>query len=143
MLNNNDSSNNIIIKNDFMSSFIEDQLDNILIGIIIVVNSTKYKDIPSIPRYKSYVETLYCSNTNWNWLLLLLNNINIIKDIIRLNIVIDKPISLNQFFTLETMATPTNGITIKLHKYICYYVIYPYHCLLFPRYWYYHLLTSC
>ena len=36
-----------------MFSVIEFQLDNIAIGIIIVVNNTKYIDIPSTPKYKS------------------------------------------------------------------------------------------
>jgi hypothetical protein len=35
---------------DFIFLFIEDQLDNNEIGIIIVVNNTKYIDNPSIPK---------------------------------------------------------------------------------------------
>ena len=48
------SSNNIIIKNIPVLSFIDFQLDTIDMGIIIVVNNTKYMDIPSIPKYISY-----------------------------------------------------------------------------------------
>lgn len=44
------SNNNIIITKDFILSVIEFQLDNNEIGIIIVVNKTKYIDKPSIPR---------------------------------------------------------------------------------------------
>ena len=49
-INNKVSNNNIIIKYDFIFSLIESQLDNIAIGIIIVVNNTKYIEIPSIPK---------------------------------------------------------------------------------------------
>jgi hypothetical protein len=48
--NNNVSNNNIIIKYDFTFSFIESQLDNNAIGIIIVVNNIKYIEIPSTPK---------------------------------------------------------------------------------------------
>lgn len=48
--NNKVSSNNIIIINDFTFSLIDFQLDNIAIGIIIVVSNTKYIEIPSTPR---------------------------------------------------------------------------------------------
>jgi len=48
--NSNVSNNNIIIKKDFTFSFIESQLDNNAIGIIIVVNNIKYIDIPSTPK---------------------------------------------------------------------------------------------
>ena len=48
--NNNVSNNNIITTQDFIFSLIEVQLLNNAIGIIIVVNNTKYTDIPSIPR---------------------------------------------------------------------------------------------
>lgn len=48
------SSSNIIIKNIPVLSFIDFQLETIDIGIIIVVNNTKYIDIPSTPKYISY-----------------------------------------------------------------------------------------
>lgn len=48
--NNNVSNNNIITRNDLTFCDIEVQLDNKEIGIIIVVNSTKYIDKPSIPK---------------------------------------------------------------------------------------------
>jgi hypothetical protein len=52
--NNNVSNNNIIIINDkTLFDSIVFQLDNKQIGIIIVVNNTKYIDIPSIPKYIS------------------------------------------------------------------------------------------
>jgi hypothetical protein len=52
--NNNVSKNNIIIINDnTLYDCIVFQLDNKQIGIIIVVNNTKYIDIPSIPKYIS------------------------------------------------------------------------------------------
>ena len=41
-------------KNIPVLSFIDFQLEIIDIGIIIVVNNTKYIDIPSIPKYISY-----------------------------------------------------------------------------------------
>jgi len=44
------SSNNIIITKHLISLFIEFQFDNKLIGVIIVVNNTKYIDKPSIPK---------------------------------------------------------------------------------------------
>lgn len=47
------SKSNIIIKNTPVLSFIDFQFDIIEIGIIIVVNNTKYIDIPSIPKYIS------------------------------------------------------------------------------------------
>ena len=47
---NSVSNNNIIIKYDLTFSVIEFQLDNIATGIIIVVNNTKYIDIPSTPK---------------------------------------------------------------------------------------------
>ena len=48
--NNNVSNNNIIIKYDLTLSVIEFQFDIIAIGIIIVVNKTKYIDKPSTPK---------------------------------------------------------------------------------------------
>jgi hypothetical protein len=51
--NNNVSNNNIIITNDFTFSFMEFQLLNKAMGVIMVVNITKYIDKPSIPKYKS------------------------------------------------------------------------------------------
>jgi hypothetical protein len=48
------SNSNIIIKNIPVLSFMDFQLETIDIGIIIVVNKTKYMDIPSIPKYMSY-----------------------------------------------------------------------------------------
>ena len=52
--NNNVSNNNIITTNDnTFFDCIEFQLDNIAIGIIIVVNNTKYIDNPSTPKYIS------------------------------------------------------------------------------------------
>ena len=47
------SNNSIIIKNIPVLSFIDFQFEIIAIGIIIVVNRTKYIDIPSIPKYIS------------------------------------------------------------------------------------------
>ncbi len=47
------SKSNIIIKNIPVLSFIDFQLETIDIGIMIVVNNTKYMDIPSIPKYMS------------------------------------------------------------------------------------------
>ena len=47
---NNVSNNNIIMTYDFTFSVIELQLLNKEIGIIIVVNKTKYIDIPSTPK---------------------------------------------------------------------------------------------
>jgi hypothetical protein len=47
------SKSNIIIKNIPVLSFIDFQLETIDMGIIIVVNNTKYIDIPSIPKYMS------------------------------------------------------------------------------------------
>lgn len=44
------SNNKIIIKNIPVFSFIDFQFETIDIGIIIVVNKTKYIDIPSIPK---------------------------------------------------------------------------------------------
>lgn len=49
-ISNNVSNNNIIIKYDLTFSFIELQFDNNAIGIIIVVNKTKYIDTPSTPK---------------------------------------------------------------------------------------------
>lgn len=46
----NVSNNSIIITKDFTFSDIELQLDNKEIGIIIVVNKTKYIDKPSTPK---------------------------------------------------------------------------------------------
>lgn len=48
--NNNVSSNNIIITYDLILSDIDVQLDNNEIGMIIVVNNTKYIEIPSTPK---------------------------------------------------------------------------------------------
>ncbi len=48
--NNKLSNNKIIVIYHFTSWFIETQLDNIEIGIIIVVSKTKYIDKPSNPR---------------------------------------------------------------------------------------------
>jgi hypothetical protein len=48
--NNKDSNNKIIITNDLTFSLIEFQLLNNAIGVMIVVNITKYIDKPSIPR---------------------------------------------------------------------------------------------
>jgi hypothetical protein len=48
--NNKVSNNKIIITYDLIFSVIELQLDNNEIGIIIVVNNTKYIDKPSIPK---------------------------------------------------------------------------------------------
>lgn len=48
--NNNDSNSKIIITNDLTLLFIEFQLLNKAIGVIIVVNSTKYIDNPSKPK---------------------------------------------------------------------------------------------
>ena len=45
--------------------FISDQLDKIHKGVINVVNNTKYKDIPSIPIWKSQNFNWLNSNTNW------------------------------------------------------------------------------
>jgi len=44
------SNNKIIITNDLTFSFIEFQLLNNAIGVMIVVNKTKYIDKPSNPR---------------------------------------------------------------------------------------------
>ena len=44
------SNSKIIIAKDFIFSLIELQLDNRAIGIIIVVNNTKYIDNPSTPK---------------------------------------------------------------------------------------------
>ena len=52
-INKDVSNNNIIIKNIRVFSFIDFQLDINEIGIIIVVNNTKYIDKPSIPKYIS------------------------------------------------------------------------------------------
>jgi len=49
-INKEVSNNKIIIKKIIVFSFIDFQLDIIDIGIIIVVNSTKYIDKPSIPK---------------------------------------------------------------------------------------------
>lgn len=50
----NKLSNNKIIKTkDFLFSFIEFQLLSNAIGVIIVVNRTKYTDKPSNPKYIS------------------------------------------------------------------------------------------
>jgi hypothetical protein len=48
---------------------IEFQLLNNAIGVIIVVNITKYIDKPSKPKYKSKELISRYSWTNWNWLL--------------------------------------------------------------------------
>lgn len=48
--NNNVSNNNIIIKYDLIFPLIEFQLLNNAIGVIIVVNNTKYIDNPSNPK---------------------------------------------------------------------------------------------
>ena len=48
--NNNTSNNNIIIKKVFTLFCIDFQLDIKAIGIIIVVNNTKYIDKPSTPK---------------------------------------------------------------------------------------------
>ena len=53
IINNNVSNSNIIIKKDFIFSFILFQLESIAIGIIIVVNKIKKIEIPSIPKYIS------------------------------------------------------------------------------------------
>lgn len=50
---NKNSSNNKHIKYDLLLCLIDFQLDNSAIGIITVVNNTKYIDSPSTPRYKS------------------------------------------------------------------------------------------
>lgn len=44
------SSSNIIIRYDLTLSEIDVQLDNNEIGMIIVVNSIKYIEIPSTPK---------------------------------------------------------------------------------------------
>ena len=51
-----------------MFSVIDFQFDKIATGIIIVVNKTKYIEIPSTPKYRSYSLTLTDSNTNWKLL---------------------------------------------------------------------------
>ena len=48
--NNKVSNNKIIITYDLTFSFIEFQLLNKAIGVIIVVNRTKYMDNPSKPK---------------------------------------------------------------------------------------------
>jgi len=48
--NNKVSNNKIIITYDLTFSFIEFQLLNKAIGVIIVVNKTKYMDNPSKPK---------------------------------------------------------------------------------------------
>ena len=48
--NNKLSNNNIIIIQYFIQFFIDFQFDSNEIGIIIVVNNTKYIDKPSIPK---------------------------------------------------------------------------------------------
>ena len=50
--NNSVSNNKIVIRNNLKLCDIDVQFDNNEIGIIIVVNNTKYMDKPSIPRYK-------------------------------------------------------------------------------------------
>ena len=49
-INKDVSNNKIIIKKIIVFSFIDFQLDIIDIGIIIVVNNTKYMDKPSTPK---------------------------------------------------------------------------------------------
>lgn len=48
--NSSVSNNNIVIRNDLKLWDIDVQLDNNAIGIIIVVNKTKYIDKPSTPK---------------------------------------------------------------------------------------------
>ena len=52
-INKEVSNNKIIIKKIIVFSFIDFQLANIAIGIIIVVNNIKYIDKPSTPKYIS------------------------------------------------------------------------------------------
>jgi hypothetical protein len=73
-----------------MLFFIEFQLDNKAIGIIIVVNKIKYKEIASIPKCMSNTCILICSSTNCNSLLLKLKIIKSTKDIIKFIIDVDK-----------------------------------------------------
>lgn len=68
--NNSVSNNKIVIRNNLKLCDIDVQFDNNEIGIIIVVNNTKYMDKPSIPRYKLKELISWYSCTNWNWLLL-------------------------------------------------------------------------
>jgi len=95
--NNNVSNNNIIIKYDLMFPFMEFQLLNNAIGVIIVVNNTKYIDNPSNPKYKSKELILWYSWTNWNWLVLKSNNIKITKERKRLIIDVVKAIVFIRF----------------------------------------------
>lgn len=69
-----------MIKYHFTFSEIEVQFDNNAIGTIIVVNNTKYIDIPSNPRYKLYPYIIWGSWTNWNWLKEKSKKINITKE---------------------------------------------------------------
>ena len=52
------------IKKYFNFTVISVQLDKIQIGVINVVNKTKYKDIPSIPMWKWQKFKLLNSSTN-------------------------------------------------------------------------------
>ena len=49
--------------------FISDQLDKIHKGVINVVNNTKYKDIPSIPKLNWQKFNWLNSDINWYWVL--------------------------------------------------------------------------
>jgi hypothetical protein len=97
--------------------FIEFQLDNKAIGMIMVVNKTKYKEIASIPKCISKTCILKCSSTNCNSLLLKLKIIKIIKDIIKFNIDVDKAIYLEYkadfFKRLDIINIPIIGMLIK------------------------------
>ena len=89
-----------MIRYDFTFSDIDTQLLSNAIGIIIVVSNTKYTDIPSIPKYKSKLFIAWYSCTYWNWLVLKLNKVNMIKDNSRLIIEVDKPIFFISVFDL-------------------------------------------
>ena len=58
----------------------EDQFDSIDMGIISVVNKTKYMDKPSNPKNISNILRLWCCWTNWYWLIEKSNVIYITRD---------------------------------------------------------------
>ena len=115
--NNKVSNNRIIIIKLLTFSDMDVQLDNIAIGVIIVVNNTKYIDSPSTPKYKWNSLKLWYSWTNWNWLVEKSNIMNINKDNIKLKVLVINPIDLIfwLFKPLDNIENiPNNGISNKL-----------------------------
>lgn len=93
-----------------------------------VVNKTKYKDKPSIPKFKWKIFRLLNSDTNWNWVMLESNWYHIISEIKKLRREVNKEINLKakalkgkNIISIE----PIIGI-IKIKVIIFYFVFFFY-----------------